>query len=611
MLAGHAQCVLVDAAAELPSLAELQLAYLKLRALCLPDSPVADDKWLSALEGTRWLDHVRACVRKASEVVSLLAARRCSVVLQEPEDRDLNCLLASLAQLLGDPHARTLPGFQSLVQREWVAAGHPFARRLGLGRPSPRDEAPVFLLFLDCTWQLVRQFPGCFQFTESYLLALHDSSFVPYFSTFLFNCQWQRGRSGQAPPLTAGDATVYVGGLDEKVSEPLLWELFLQAGPVVNTHMPKDRVTGQHQGYGFVEFLSEEDADYAIKIMNMIKLYGKPIRVNKASAHNKNLDVGANIFIGNLDPEIDEKLLYDTFSAFGVILQTPKIMRDPDTGNSKGYAFINFASFDASDAAIEAMNGQYLCNRPITVSYAFKKDSKGERHGSAAERLLAAQNPLSQADRPHQLFADAPPPPSVPTPVVTSLGPGVTPPGIPPPGSFPPPVPPPGAMPPGMPPAMPPPPMPPGAGAPGPPSGASPSGGHPPHPHPFPPGGMHHPGMPPMQVHHGPPGMGQHHPGPPGSGGQPPPRPPPGMPHPGPPPMGMPPRGPHFGSPMGHPGPMPHHGMRGPPPLMPPHGYNGPPRPPPYGYQRVPLPPRPAQRPPGVPPRGPLRGPLP
>lgn len=48
--------------------------------------------------------------------------------------------------------------------------------------------------------------------------------------------------------LFPADATVYVGGLDEKVSEPLLWELFLQAGPVVNTHMPKDRVTGQHQG---------------------------------------------------------------------------------------------------------------------------------------------------------------------------------------------------------------------------------------------------------------------------------------------------------------------------------------------------------------------------
>lgn len=31
------------------------------------------------------------------------------------------------------------------------------------------------------------------------------------------------------------------------------------------------------------------------------------------------------MFIGNLDPEVDEKLLYDTFSAFGVILQTPKV----------------------------------------------------------------------------------------------------------------------------------------------------------------------------------------------------------------------------------------------------------------------------------------------
>ena len=45
----------------------------------------------------------------------------------------------------------------------------------------------------------------------------------------------------------------------------------------------------------------------------------------QASAHQKNLDVGANLFIGNLDPEVDEKLLYDTFSAFGVILQPPKV----------------------------------------------------------------------------------------------------------------------------------------------------------------------------------------------------------------------------------------------------------------------------------------------
>ena len=47
----------------------------------------------------------------------------------------------------------------------------------------------------------------------------------------------------------------------------------------------------------------------------------------------QSFDVGANLFIGNLDNDVDEKLLYDTFSAFGVIVgNTPKVMRDPDSG---------------------------------------------------------------------------------------------------------------------------------------------------------------------------------------------------------------------------------------------------------------------------------------
>eukprot|EP00621_Florenciella_sp_RCC1693_P006345 CAMPEP_0182544382 /NCGR_PEP_ID=MMETSP1323-20130603/33055_1 /TAXON_ID=236787 /ORGANISM="Florenciella parvula, Strain RCC1693" /LENGTH=222 /DNA_ID=CAMNT_0024755411 /DNA_START=157 /DNA_END=821 /DNA_ORIENTATION=+ len=204
------------------------------------------------------------------------------------------------------------------------------------------------------------------------------------------------------------EATCYCGNLDEQVEEELLWELMLQAGPVVSLHMPKDKVTASHQGYGFCEFRSEEDADYAIKVMNMVKLYGKPIRVNKASQDKKTLDIGANLFIGNLDPEVDEKLLYDTFSAFGGITNTPKVMRDQDTGISKGYGFAAFDSFEAADLAIECMNGQYLCNRSIQVQYAFKKDSQGERHGSQAERMLAANNPNFGGLKPHTMFAAGP-----------------------------------------------------------------------------------------------------------------------------------------------------------------------------------------------------------
>lgn len=188
------------------------------------------------------------------------------------------------------------------------------------------------------------------------------------------------------------EATIYVGNLDERVNESLLWELFLQSGPVAKVYVPKDRVTQQHQGFGFVEFLTSEDADYACRIMSQIKLFGKPVRINKASADKKHLDVGANLFIGNLALDVDEQLLQDTFGAFGPLIEAPKVGREPDSGVSKGYAFVGFESFESADAAIEAMNGQWLANRQITVSYAFKKDGKGERHGSAAERLLAQQH---------------------------------------------------------------------------------------------------------------------------------------------------------------------------------------------------------------------------
>lgn len=122
------------------------------------------------------------------------------------------------------------------------------------------------------------------------------------------------------------EATVYVGNLDERVTDSLVWELMLQAGRIVNVHLPKDRVTQTHQGYGFVEFISEEDADYAARVMNQVRLYGKPIRVNKASADKqKTVEIGAELFVGNLDPMVTEHTLYETFSRFGSLVAAPKV----------------------------------------------------------------------------------------------------------------------------------------------------------------------------------------------------------------------------------------------------------------------------------------------
>eukprot|EP00002_Diphylleia_rotans_P004161 TRINITY_DN129_c1_g5_i1.p1 TRINITY_DN129_c1_g5~~TRINITY_DN129_c1_g5_i1.p1 ORF type:complete len:355 (-),score=70.25 TRINITY_DN129_c1_g5_i1:122-1186(-) len=212
-----------------------------------------------------------------------------------------------------------------------------------------------------------------------------------------------------APDHRNPEATVWCGDLDPQVDESLLWELMLQAGPVVSVHIPRDKLSQQHSGYGFVEFKTEDDADYAINIMRMVKLYNRPLKVNKSSKDKRD-EARAVLFIGSLAPDVDEKTLSDAFSAFGPLATTPKIMYDPETGASKGYGFVAYETFAASDLAIQEMDNQFFAGKVIRVSYAYKKDGKkGERHGSQEERqYVESRFAVVAAARPNRVFSVAP-----------------------------------------------------------------------------------------------------------------------------------------------------------------------------------------------------------
>ena len=187
------------------------------------------------------------------------------------------------------------------------------------------------------------------------------------------------------------DSTIYIGDLNDHVTDEILLELFMQVGPVVSVNIPRDRITNRHQGYGFVEFRSEQDAEYALSIMQGIKLYGTPIRIstNVVNKAVEEIDVGARLYIGNLAPEANDSTLLNIFKEFGNI-QTCRVAMDPATGKSLGHGFVSYDSFESADLAKKQMNGQYVCQQPITVSYAFKAGSKkGEKHGDASERRIA------------------------------------------------------------------------------------------------------------------------------------------------------------------------------------------------------------------------------
>ncbi|NXN14360.1 RBM7 protein, partial [Indicator maculatus] len=74
------------------------------------------------------------------------------------------------------------------------------------------------------------------------------------------------------------DRTLFVGNLDPKVTEELIFELFHQAGPVIKVKIPKDR-DGRPKQFAFVNFKHEESVPYGLSLLNGIKLFGRPIKI--------------------------------------------------------------------------------------------------------------------------------------------------------------------------------------------------------------------------------------------------------------------------------------------------------------------------------------------
>ncbi|XP_029433718.1 splicing regulator RBM11 [Rhinatrema bivittatum] len=74
------------------------------------------------------------------------------------------------------------------------------------------------------------------------------------------------------------DRTIFVGNLDSGVKEEILYELFLQAGPLIKVNIVKDK-EGNPKSFGFVCFKHTESVPYAIALLNGIRLYGRPIKL--------------------------------------------------------------------------------------------------------------------------------------------------------------------------------------------------------------------------------------------------------------------------------------------------------------------------------------------
>ncbi|ETV99936.1 hypothetical protein, variant 1 [Aphanomyces invadans] len=157
--------------------------------------------WLSCLEGTRWLEHVRSILVAATTCVDKMVDEKASLLVHCSDGWDRTAQLTSLVKVCCDPYFRTIQGFAVLIQQEWLAFGHRFEARCGMkahGKKGYWDDdqsSPVFVQFIDAVWQMTQQAPCSFEFNEAYLIALLDEVYSRRSGTFLFDCDEQRQKA--------------------------------------------------------------------------------------------------------------------------------------------------------------------------------------------------------------------------------------------------------------------------------------------------------------------------------------------------------------------------------------------------------------------------------
>jgi cold-inducible RNA-binding protein len=85
--------------------------------------------------------------------------------------------------------------------------------------------------------------------------------------------------------------------------------------------------------------------------------------------------MGRNIFVGNLSFSIGEAELRQLFEQKGAV-EAVTVMRDTDTGRSRGFAFVEMASEEAAQTAITELNGYSADGRNLTVNEAKPKPAR-------------------------------------------------------------------------------------------------------------------------------------------------------------------------------------------------------------------------------------------
>ncbi|XP_054166104.1 myotubularin-related protein 12-like [Oppia nitens] len=208
----------------LPPLVVVEQCYDKLRETCF-SSQFGGQSNGSLSKIGKWIYYVCSALKVVQNVVYIIK-NESSVGLVEEFDREWNCVISSLVQIMIDPKRRTFAGFESLISKEWLYLPGLAFRKTG----AININHILFTLFLDCVSQLIIQNPYAFEFSTFYLIYLFDCQYIQIVTPFLPNARKTSTKIGL-------EFEPKCGQLREGLS---LNELMLIKNPVFRRHKPID-----------------------------------------------------------------------------------------------------------------------------------------------------------------------------------------------------------------------------------------------------------------------------------------------------------------------------------------------------------------------------------
>ncbi|KAL7276599.1 Protein phosphatase PP2A regulatory subunit B [Rhizina undulata] len=230
----------------------------------------------------------------------------------------------------------------------------------------------------------------------------------------------KKDRQSKFDEMKANFTNVYVKNVDSEVTDQEFRELFENFGAITSATLSRDLDTGASRGFGFVNFQDHQSAAAAVDKLHDSDFKGQQLYVSRAQKkHEREEELrkqyeaarvekaskyqGVNLYIKNLDDEIDDERLRQEFAPFGTITSA-KVMRDEvpkekddkegdekkRTGKSKGFGFVCFSSPEEASKAVTEMNQRMVNGKPLYVALAQRKDVRK----SQLEASIQARNQI-------------------------------------------------------------------------------------------------------------------------------------------------------------------------------------------------------------------------